>query len=505
MDSQYRTELPELPLITLDTTLSELYRKASPRNAHKNIIQVLCGVNSGLELNSNFPRNAKYLYQDGPFNSVPKKELTADNTELQRSLAIKYLSLIPQRDAFICGNAKVAFFNLDESSEAAKHDRQEVQATIEALDPSQRPQLVFCRGPEMIPDVDEKTDLVAYKLAVDGLQKYPLTIDLETHWFLNTKAALATSGLPTPSAKIIEITGYSPPPDTRCVHCKASEAIYIQSGCVGNRSLWVTRHKQEIIEAIGKHPLPFVVKNQQSFGGAGTYVITTEDEKRELITDFDKEVLPKLLAHVTVVNHHLNPATIIISDMVKDAIGDYGITFFVTENDDPIFLAVSQQMIDDNSAWIGSIINYQEQDELKARFVPIMRQTAAWLRKHGYYGPVGADILETAPRDGENNLNIVDLNVRTSGSLCLPLLRRHFTSRGLHCASSFSIAVEGSRADFLRRWKEDFEAGRMCILSWYEDRTAGESLADLAVGGEGEEELKQGIDKVRAMTKKVTF
>ena len=78
-----------LPTITLDTTFAELYRKASPRNAHKKIGQVLCGTNSGMSLSDDFPRNVKYLYQDTPFNSLSKKELTDQNRELQRSLAME--------------------------------------------------------------------------------------------------------------------------------------------------------------------------------------------------------------------------------------------------------------------------------------------------------------------------------------------------------------------------------------------------------------------------------
>ena len=40
-------------------------------------------------------------------------------------------------------------------------------------------------------------DLLAAKMALDDLEGFPLAVDLETHYFLNSKAALATSGLPT--------------------------------------------------------------------------------------------------------------------------------------------------------------------------------------------------------------------------------------------------------------------------------------------------------------------
>ena len=82
--------------------------------------------------------------------------------------------------------------------------------------------------------------------------------------------------------------------------------------------------------------------------------------------------------------------------MVADPIGDYGLTFFVTEDGDAIFLAVSEQMIDSNRAWVGSTINYTHQESLRQKFSTIMHEIAAWLHKYGYFGPIGADILENA-------------------------------------------------------------------------------------------------------------
>src|SRR4051812_46023294 len=61
-------DLPSsLPRIVLGTTITDLYKRAAPRHAAKRIGQVLCGVNSGMALSSDFPRNAKFIYQDSPF------------------------------------------------------------------------------------------------------------------------------------------------------------------------------------------------------------------------------------------------------------------------------------------------------------------------------------------------------------------------------------------------------------------------------------------------------
>jgi hypothetical protein len=502
----------QLPTVTLDTTLADLYRRASPKNAAKRIGQVLCGTNSGVSLNDNFPRNLKYLYQDSPFNNVPKDELTEDNKELRRSLAMKYLSLVPQRDAFISGDTAVVMFNVSQEKAQITHDMCEAEKTIEALDPKQRPQLIFCPGPAEIPFKENSIDMLACKVVLDPLEAYPSPVDLETHWFLNSKAALARSGLPTPSCKIIELDGYSIAANHCCEHCRTGDIYYIPPECVGSRGQWVEAQGRRVVDEISQHPVPFVVKNQQTFGGAGTYVVNSEGDRKSLVSEFSDGLLRKLFSQVTERNQHLKPGTVLLSEMVKDPVGDYGITMFVTDSGDAIFLAASEQMIDDNHAWIGSTINYPHQKQLEEKFSSVSKSIARWLHQHGYFGPAGADILETRnqgnpgePGVGSSEFHIVDLNVRTSGSLCLPLLRSHYESRGMHSASSFSITVKASRDEFVEKWQKDFESGRMCILSWYEDQQAGHSIADVAVGGEDEQRLRAEIERVRATTDEVTF
>ncbi|KAF2236781.1 hypothetical protein EV356DRAFT_522160 [Viridothelium virens] len=500
------------PTITLDTTLTELYKRASTKNADRRIGQILTGANSGLSITPNFPRNTKYVYQDSPFNSVPKSELNDDNTELQRSLAMKYLSLVPQRDAFISGDTAIVMFHVDDSEEQIAHDKSEAEKSIESLDPQQKPRFVFCPGPRKIPFEEVGVDALAYKLVLDGLDQYPLIVPLDKHWIINSKGVLANSGLPTPKAEVIETSGHSQEADLCCADCQSGNTIFIPPSCNGVRGKWLNEQSDRIISAIRQRPIPFVLKNQQTFGGAGTYMVKNEEDREKVIKDFSSDLNHKMLSQITAENHHLKPGAVILSDLVSDPIGDYGLTFFVTDRGDAIFLAVSEQMIDENSAWVGSTINYSRQDALEKRFAPIMNQIAQWLHSYDYYGPAGADILETAgkPRNGELNssnpeLHIVDLNVRTSGSMCLPLMKGHFQRRGLRSASSFSIVVKESRESFIKRWQKEFESGRMCILSWYEDPKGVESIGDVVVGAEDEKTLQQEIERVRKTTDEVTF
>lgn len=288
--------MPELPTITLDTTIAELYRRASPKHAAKRIGQVLCGVNSGMKLNPHFPRNVKFLYQDSPFNTLPHHQLTEDNHELQHCLAIKYLSLIPQREAFISGDTTVVLFNVDQSSEQIEHDKREAEKTTSVLQASQRPLLLFCPGPEHIPLQENNIDMVACKVVLDGLEGYPMTCDLETHWFLNSKEALACSGLPTPKCDIVQLDGCCPEAETCCHHCKSGDPLFVPPQCSGNRGDWLANSTDRVISALKSRELPFVLKNQQTFGGAGTYFVRNEKERDELVEDLSGGLLRKLFS-----------------------------------------------------------------------------------------------------------------------------------------------------------------------------------------------------------------
>lgn len=508
-----------LPTITLDTTLADLYKRANPKASTQRIGFVFTGVNSALDLTDSFPRNEKYLYQDSPFNTLPTKRLVRRaSASLQRSLAAKYLSLIAQRDAFISGpasSAVVICFPVDASD--PEHSRREAEATISVLDLFQRPELVFCPGPADIPPMDQlKVHKVACKVVLDGLEGLPLTVPLEVTWYLNSKAALADSELPTPRMDVVEVSGFCVEPSGCCEVCvrDGMRTHFVPANCSGIRGDWIKEGERRILNAVRRKPVPFVLKNQQTFGGAGTWVVHSEEDKADLVEVLSGEdgVLRKMLARVTEMNHHLKPATIIISDVVKDPIGDYGVTFFVTDKGQAIFLGASEQMTDSNNAWIGSTIDYTHQDNLREKFDPLVRRTAAWLAAQGYYGPAGMDVLETAnpgqtdSHTGEETAyHIVDLNVRTSGSMCLPLMRGYFTDLGLKCASSFSLTAKGSREEFIESSREDFVSGRMCILSWYHDRKTNKSIGDVVVGGSDEGDLQKRMQKVRDMTEEVVF
>ncbi|KAJ4327952.1 hypothetical protein N0V84_001627 [Fusarium piperis] len=489
----------KLPTVVLDTTLTDLYRQSGSPYADNRIGQVFANFSATLTLGPKIPPNRKYMYHDSPFTS------SHDRTPADDAItAVKYLSLLNQRDAFICGTSPVIFFHMGSSSQRRRHDQKQVVKTLATLPDAQRPPLIFCDGPEYIPIKEAKIDAVACKAICDYLEGYENVVPLETHWFLNTKRALAESGLPTPKSVAVTVEGFPINAESCCALCveNSLDGFVIPSDCVGARGTWLREQSLRLYQAIEAYPLPFVLKNQMTFGGAGTFMVRTEKDRQGIINDLGKGFLNRLVSSVNETNSHLEPATLLFSDLIQDPIGDYGVTFFVNEKGRrPIFLGVSEQMIEGDTAWVGNIIDYRQQNDLGLKFSSLVAQISEWLQSYGYVGPAGADVLEKV----DGTLYVVDLNVRTTGSCCMPLLRTHFTSRGLDCASSFAVDVEKGRDEFVDMFRSELQQGRICILSWYEDEVSGWSLAHLVVGAQDEVSLKELTDRVMETCGHVIF
>ena len=94
---------------------------------------------------------------------------------------------------------------------------------------------------------------------------------------------------------------------------------------------------------------------------------------------------------------------------------------------------------------------------------------------------MGVDVLE----DGHGGQWVVDMNVRTPGSLPVGVLKGHFsTERGLHVGYMLSgIRLPYSRDKFLEHFRVQFEEGRIVIIAWSEEVPVGVSWANLAMGG----------------------
>ncbi|KAL9578687.1 MAG: hypothetical protein Q9212_005562 [Teloschistes hypoglaucus] len=514
--SLFQGRPPVLPQIELDRTLAELYKLDNPSNGENRLGYLVCLINSEIEQTSKIPRNTKYLYQETTFATTAIETTLEQRQQLRRNQAIKYHSVAPQHDAFAAGEMPVIFFDpdVDRSDTSPCYLRECAERTMNSLNREQRPKLLCFASPDQILLDEYGIDRFAIKACLDGYEAFPLVVDLETNYFLNTKAALSTSGLPSPKSTLIELDDYSVSPESCCDVCRSSQgSITVPSDCRGTRGSWLKGKIARTVSRIASQELPFVMKTQQPYGGAGTFIVKTQQDLAELQSTLSALILPKLYSQTNAINAHLKPATLIISDLVRDPVGDWGLTFFVTKSGDCVFLAAARQVIGtDSRVWIGSTISYTAQDNLHDRFTPIMRQIGAWLSSHGYYGPCGADILGTAAAaapeesaaDERPVFHIVDLNVRSTGSLVLGLMRGHFSRRrGLHYASTFTISVAMTRDVFIRHFERAMCEGRVVIVSWYEDRETGSSYGRLNVGAETEERLAGEVAVIKAVGSEV--
>lgn len=315
----------------------------------------------------------------------------------------------------------------------------------------------------------------------------------------------------SPNSVLLELEGFSADRDSCCSSCKSNDnSLAISSSCTGARGKWLKAQVDRALSRISTHRVPFVFKNQQTFGGGGTYVISSPEDLSELTNNLSTLILPKLFSQVNQYNAHLKPATLILSDLIADPVNDWGLTFFVTRAGESVFLAATRQVVDSTKAWIGSTISYTLQESLKQKFSPIMREIGSWLHKYDYYGPCGADILETnaskGTDDGKTTLTIVDLNVRTSGSLVLGLMKGHFSDRrSLPEATSFSVSVEMGRDSFIEAFEDQFRDGRMVIVSWYQDGSSGISYGNVLIGAQDTQELEEMIGDVKKLAPEIHF
>ena len=353
-------------------------------------------------------------------------------------------------------------------------------------------------------------------------------------YHLNSKEALATSGIPTPPSKILKLDGLAAEAANCCSACQSNdEPLFLPSNCAGPRRQWLQSQIDRVVQEIrDNHPAPFALKTQQTFGGGGTLLVKSEEDKQSLLDQLSSHLLPKLYASVTPSNVHLNPATLVISELIEDQISNIGLAMFVPPSGEPIFIGVTEQKLADGRQWTGSAISYSDQPALEKKVSPIMHQIAAYVHGHGYHGPVGADILEshnstTSNADSAPPLLVVDLNVRLPASLHLGLLRSHFTSQTFNNATSLMLLLHDTpRHQFIAALADLLGQQRVVITSWYLDEEPprsqlreGEggggggddrkgktvSYACLVVAAEDQERLDGQVERVRGLGGEIHF
>ncbi|KAI0812966.1 hypothetical protein GGR55DRAFT_677293 [Xylaria sp. FL0064] len=277
----------------------------------------------------------------------------------------------------------------------------EAQKTMDVLSDDQRPKLLYFSGYEDISArvKQKKIDLMAYKLASDTLESHGQALVAD----------------PRRDATLPKLT---------------SQAVSMR-----------------------------ITVAMCSYGGAGTYLIYTDGERVKLLQDLrGGGILRRTLSSMTEDNKHLRPASIIVSELIEDPIGTWGLSF-VTER----------------------------------AHIP---------RCHGAHATPKA-ILHRQLGAVRPRKRVKD-QVHRVKQLCLPLLRTHFTSRGLKCAATF-IRTPKTREQFIDMCGDRFYKGRICILSWYDDPVSNISFGNAIVGAEDIRALGEEVQRIRNISQEVSF
>lgn len=458
--------------VELDQTLHDLY-SLDGGNPNETVHLIsLCPHPAG-SVSSSLPQSTKYTFQTPAAPKIPK-DIWARMT----------LGNGSQNHLFGFGAVPVYLVDID----ATEHDKlngtvetppshqTDAHRTFDCLVPSQRPNLSFLQNPETF-KLDDGAKVDAYP-PLDFTDEHPTFMSQDVHYGLLSKRDLALSGLPTPHTVVIE--GDISPAD------------------VSNDNI-VEAESQRMIQAVREYPTPFVLKFPQSLAGQGVFVLKNEAAKAKILKLLEIEV-PNMIRSLNSANAHLHPVSLLLQDLVN---GDTdNLSFFITKTGRCIFMSCAEQFLDEEGIYRSSILNYERQVELEAKFRTTIDKAAAHVSKKGFYGVCGTDIMT----DAEGNQYIVDLNCRITGDYFMGPLRGHFYERrGLKYSYIITpLVVLGDRDQFEAKFEKELADGRMIIIGWCRGKSGKEgkfeySVASVIVGGKEHADLLELVDRINAL------
>ena len=196
----------------------------------------------------------------------------------------------------------------------------------------QRPQVRFIAGPEEL-ELDQAGERLAVAMALDVLGRLPHVVRPDIHYDILSKACLAVSGLPAPQSQVIHLAS------TRTVQSMATR----RPGFFPDALTAFPQHEIDIFQTqvniasenalklVSAHVLPFVLKQNLTVSGGGTYIVHTEAQPKAQISRLQSTIIPLLLSSSTDANAHLHPTALILSIYIR-AVNSYGLTFFRSQS-----------------------------------------------------------------------------------------------------------------------------------------------------------------------------
>ena len=247
-----------------------------------------------------------------------------------------------------------------------------------------------------------------------------------------------------------------------------------------------------IREILQKREPPFVFKLTQCLGSAGTTLVKTKEDRDKLVEDATK-VLKDCLLRLTKDNAHIRPTAFVVSDFLPGK--TMALNFYIRKDGSPILLGICHQLSTrgGEGGRQQTALTWDHQEDLEKKYRDVLKEIGQVLNLEGYYGPAGADIMET--EDGTQY--VIDLNVRTATSLVLGLLRGHCEKRGYNACLVFEcLLLAVPREKMYEEFAKEFEEGRIILLG---STRLGEKdmwAYPMVLTGEGQDTVKALSERI---------
>lgn len=463
------------PLVELDRTLYDLY-SLDGGNPNEVAHLIALAPHPNGSVSSSLPENTKYTFQS-PMAPKLDKDIWARIT----------LGNGSQNHAFMSGDIPLYLFDIDPAEHDIEHGlvdspptaQTDAHRVYDCLISSQRPKLSFISNSETFKP--ERGVKISPYPPLDFIDDHPCVVSQEVHYKLLSKRDLALSDLSTPQTDVID--GILSPADINDENAVETES-------------------QRIIQAVRDRPLPFVIKFPQSLAGQGVFVVRDEATKAARIQNLETEV-PRMVRKLTPLNAHLQPVSLLLQELV---ISDTkNLSIFVTKLGRAVFVSAAEQFLDDDGIYRGSILDYERQEEFEVLYKDTIEKVAAHVYNHGFYGPMGADIMT----DDQGNQYVVDLNVRLTGDYMMGPLKGHFYERrGLRFSYLITpLVVLGNRDQFEEKFWQELMDGRVIIVGWARGKSGpgGKfeySVCSVVVGGKDRGGLLELVGRVNELALK---
>lgn len=424
--------------VRLDTTLADLYRENGISGDF--IVTMYC-VFAHLDLHPEFPRERVYPEDEEP---VP----FSDDKNEQDRLRKVILGLKPLRRSFGLGDVDVLFFGPNISEEG-------MERALSQLDPDQRhrPYVIDLDEGDVFGKLLEATQYkkLLFWRPQEWMLHHDCLNDPQEAYIINSKKYLVTSGIQTPPSEIVSLT---------------------ETDIESPSSIFSAR------------PLPFVVKLCRAGCGFGTYIVTTESRRRDML-----EAMERYKSR--------GVDEVLVSEYV-DLVQDLSVHFLIgapgseNDHDNPLILGVTVQTLTKDGKWVGGHIDYSVQPELHELVRETVRDTTRKLPQ-SFVGWAGVDIVVN--REGQQY--VVDLNARFTGSMPICFMSGHFWAQRSLPLAQFSAFEYRGTADIIYDVLAPLIETGQIIVTATSAIEGNLHMADIVWGGRDHEDLSRIGDYIK--------